>query len=312
MDFTDILKERKQMTCGGNRQIAATTLKTYNSVLRVIYKNLWPDDTEINMDRFKETDKVMEYLAPMAVGSRKQKLCALIAVEPHPVYKEQILKDGAEHMRIVKSAEMTEKLEKSSLTDAEVEKARKNLEFIYKNTMRIKDKSLFSINNLMDIENWVLFNLYFGEGMYPRRSMDYYEMKYKNYDRNVDNCYIPKESVFVFNKYKTSFAHGCQTMRIPDEMNKLLKKWIKIIPDQVDYLLFNHNFDKFQSVSMCHRWNFIFGSKKSINSIRHYFLTKGYQNIVEEYRELENTMTQMGSNISERDYYIKRPNNSNA
>jgi hypothetical protein len=310
MDFTDILRERKTHTSTKNkRPISEVSIKTYDCCLRNIYKRLWPEDTEFNADRFKEIDKVMEYLNTLTVGSRKQKLCALIAIEPAEEYKKQILIDSAEHAKIIKKAELTEKLEESAITDEDVAKARENLKFVADVSLKKKKNTAveFTMPDMMAVQNWVLFNLFFAEGMVPRRSMDYYEMKVRNYNPETDNYYDAKTGNLVFNKYKTAFAHGTQQLKAPKELKALLKKWIALIPDNVDYMLFNQFFQPLTSVSMCQRWNYIFGGRKSINSIRHYFLTSRYQDAVVAHRELENTMEAMGGSVKDRDYYIMNP-----
>jgi hypothetical protein len=310
MDFTDTLRERKTHTSTKNkRPISEVSIKTYDSCLRNIYKRLWPEDTEFNADRFKEIDKVMEYLNTLTVGSRKQKLCVLIAIEPAEEYKKQILIDSAEHAKIIKKAELTEKLEESAITDEDVAKARENLKFVADVSLKKKKNTAveFTMPDMMAVQNWVLFNLFFAEGMVPRRSMDYYEMKVRNYNPETDNYYDAKTGNLVFNKYKTAFAHGTQQLKAPKELKALLKKWIALIPDNVDYMLFNQFFQPLTSVSMCQRWNYIFGGRKSINSIRHYFLTSRYQDAVVAHRELENTMEAMGGSVKDRDYYIMNP-----
>lgn len=310
MDFIDTLRERKTHTSTkSKRPISEISIKTYDSCLRNIYKRLWPEDTEFNADRFKEIEKVMEYLQTLTVGSRKQKLCALIAIEPAEEYKKQILIDSAEHSKIIKKAELTEKLEESAITDEDVARARENLKFVADASMkRIKAlRENIAMPDLMNVQNWVLFNLFFAEGMVPRRSMDYFAMKVRNYNKETDNYYDAKTGDLVFNKYKTAFAYGPQYLKAPKELKALLKKWIALIPDNVDYMLFNQFFQPLTSVSMCQRWNYIFGGRKSINSIRHYFLTSRYQDAVVAHRELENTMSAMGGSIKDRDYYIMNP-----
>jgi hypothetical protein len=303
MDFIDTLRERKTHTSTkSKRPISEVSIKTYDSCLRNIYKRLWPEDTEFNADRFKEIEKVMEYLNTLTVGSRKQKLCALIAIEPAEEYKKQILIDSAEHAKIIKKAELTEKLEESAITDEDVAKARENLKFVADLSFKKKN---FIMPDMMNVQNWVLFNLFFAEGMVPRRSMDYYEMKVRNYNKETDNYYDAKTGELVFNKYKTSFAYGTQKLNAPKQLKALLKKWIAMIPDNVDYLLFNQFFQPLTSVSMCQRWNYIFGGRKSINSIRHYFLTSRYKETVEQEMKMEADMAAMGGDVAQVRYYVK-------
>ena len=50
----------------------------------------------------------------------------------------------------------------------------------------------------------------------PRRSLDYSEMKIRNYDAKTDNFY--KGNKFFFNKYKTVKSYGIQSLEIPKEL----------------------------------------------------------------------------------------------
>ena len=58
MDFTSALKSKRE-------NLSANSLKTYNSLLRTIYKNSFPEDKdkEVDIDKFtKEKGYVLEFL----------------------------------------------------------------------------------------------------------------------------------------------------------------------------------------------------------------------------------------------------------
>ena len=74
----------------------------------------------------------------------------------------------------------------------------------------------------------------------PRRAMDYIEFKINNNDKNKDN--FIKGNSLVFNTYKTSKAKGQQTIKIPKELKSILTKYIKIIDNKSDYLLFDNKY----------------------------------------------------------------------
>ena len=55
MDFTNQLQFNKP-------KISASSLKTYNSLLRTIYTNVFGKDDTPDVDKFKMHEKVLEYL----------------------------------------------------------------------------------------------------------------------------------------------------------------------------------------------------------------------------------------------------------
>jgi hypothetical protein len=104
--------------------------------------------------------------------------------------------------------------------------------------------------------------------MPPRRSMDYGEMKIRNYDLKKDNYY--KSGKFFFNKYKTSSTYGLQTLDVPKELNTLLKKWVKL--NSNDYMLYSTNDNKLSSPQINRILNEAFGKAVSTNMLRHIYL----------------------------------------
>ena len=51
-------------------------------------------------------------------------------------------------------------------------------------------------------------------GVVPRRSMDYTELKIRNYNPHTDNYY--KKGKFYFNVYKTSKDYGLQNIDVKE------------------------------------------------------------------------------------------------
>jgi len=84
-----------------------------------------------------------------------------------------------------------------------------------------------------------------------------------------------------------------------------LKKWIDIIPKEIDTLLFNSNLEKMNNVVLNQRLNSIFGGKKSVNSLRHYYLTSKYKTLMIEKEKMAADMEAMGSSKKEENVYVK-------
>ena len=120
-----------------------------------------------------------------------------------------------------------------------------------------------------------------------------------------------QDNRLVFNKYKTATKmgetlKGRQELEIPPSLKKILKKWIAVIPPEVDNLFFNSQLLPLSNVSLNQRLNAIFGGKKaSVNSLRHFYLTTTYKDLMIQNEEMEDTMNDMGSSSAQAKVYIK-------
>ena len=135
----------------------------------------------------------------------------------------------------------------------------------------------------------------------PRRSLDYALMKIRNYDKANDNYY--KAGKLYFNKYKTSDKYGLQVLNVPDELNKIIKKWTKI--NESDYLLFSTNGNPLSSPQITRILNKVFGKRVSVDMLRHIFLTdlyKGMPNLI----DMEKTAKEMSHSLMTALTYVKR------
>jgi integrase len=161
----------------------------------------------------------------------------------------------------------------------------------------------------MDIQNYIILSLYYGH-IVPRRSLDYVDMKYQNYDKDKDNYMDLKKERFVFNKFKTAQKMGKelkgeQTLDIPPALKKILTKWIAIIPKEIDHLLFNTNLEPLSNVTLNQRLNALFGKKISVYSLRHFYLTSKYKQLMIANEDMAEDMEQMGSSSAQAKVYVK-------
>jgi hypothetical protein len=221
-------------------------------------------------------------------------------------YKKQMMEDIKEYNDETSKSELTDKLENSAINHDEIEaladRLKRDAELLFK-------KKSPRLADLMDIQNFIILSLYYGH-IVPRRSLDYVDMKYQNYDKDKDNYMDLKKERFVFNKYKTAQKMGKelkgeQTLDIPPALKKILTKWIAIIPKEIDTLLFNTNLEPLSSVTLNQRLNALFGGKKGVNALRHYYLTSKYKELMILNEKMGDEMEQMGSSSSQAKIYIK-------
>jgi hypothetical protein len=73
-----------------------------------------------------------------------------------------------------------------------------------------------------------------------------------------------------------------------------------------EWLLFDTNMNHLTPVKLNQRLNKIFGDKKiAVNALRHSYLTGKYADTIAKNKEIENTMTDMGSSKGMLTTYVK-------
>jgi hypothetical protein len=301
MDFTDEIKASRP-------KISAGSLKTYNSLLRSIYKGAFGADDKPDATLFtKRYGKVLDHLSEKTANTRKTYLAALVAIAPTvEAYQKEMMSDIKKHTEQTNKSEMTDKLEESAISADEIRTITADLK---QNADALFQKKSHRVPDLMEIQEYVLLSLYNGH-VVPRRALDYVEMKYQHYNKKTDNYIDLNKDIFVFNVFKTAQKNGedlkgTQVLEIPPSLKKILLKWIAVIPREVDTLLFNSNLEPLSAVSLNQRLNKIFGGKKSVNSLRHFYLTSKYKELMEETERMSADMEAMGSSAAQAKTYIK-------
>jgi len=300
MDFTEDIKHMKPT-------ISAGSLKTYNSLLRSIYTNVFGKDKDPDIKNFTNHKEIMDFLDGKAYGTRKTYLAALVCIAPHiEDYRKQMLTDIKEYSTEISKSEMTDKLENSAIGKDEIDKIAADLK---SNAEVLMKKKTRTISDLMEIQNYVLLSLYHGH-VVPRRALDYTELKFQNFDREKDNYIDLKKNKFVFNIYKTAkkmgeTLKGTQDLDIPPALKKILVKWIGLIPNGTDHVFFNAKIEPLSNVTLNQRLNAIFGGKKSVNALRHFYLTSKYKDLMVANEKMADEMNEMGSSSAQAKVYVK-------
>jgi hypothetical protein len=172
------------------------------------------------------------------------------------------------------------------------------------NAKLVLKKTSLTYPDLNTIMQWVMIALTGGIFQAPRRSIDFGNMKWRNYDTEKDNYIDIKSSKFIFQNYKTAKSYGKQECEITKPMKLVLNKWFKVIPDSCDYVLFDNKYHPLTSPQMTHRLNEIFGRKISTSMLRHIFLTNKFKGI--DLDELQKTATEMGNSPMQALLYVKK------
>jgi hypothetical protein len=253
----------------------------------------------------------LDFLEKKPYNTRKTYLAALVCIAPTVErYKEVMMGDIKTYNEETKKSELSDKLENSAISQTEIDNLiaslKQNAKVLYK-------KGRLRMADLMDIQNYVLLSMYYGH-IVPRRAQDYVNMLYKNYNKTTDNYVDFDNNKLVFNQYKTAQKmgkelKGRQELELPASLKKILKKWVAVIPGDVDNLFFNSSLDPLSNVSLNQRLNSIFGGKKSVNALRHFYLTSKYKTLMEDTQKMSEDMEDMGSSSAQANVYVKVHNN---
>ena len=288
----------KELIISKKPNISESSVKTYLSILKNLYINIFKDD-KMDLDNFDKTDKILHSLKDLEPNKRKTILAALVVITDNKKYREQMLRDIEEYKSDESKQLKSEKQSDSWVDTSEInniyDAMEKNVKILYK-------KKELSMTDLQEIQNYIILCVLSGKFIPPRRSKDYVDFKICDIDKDKDN-YIEKKSM-VFNSYKTAKTYQRQEIPIPPELMKILNKWIKVNP--TEYLLFDTNSKKLTNVKITQRLNKIFGKKASVNQMRHTYLSDKYQDTIKLNKEMADDMKAMGSSRSQEAIYIKK------
>ena len=293
-EFRKLIADR---IASNREKLSASSLKTYVSILFNLHKHL--NSSSSTLDFFEEEEQaILDYLKDAPPKSRKSVLSALFVLTNNPSYREKMLDD----CKLVNSQYKEQKKDTRerdnwiSVDDIKVKY----------NDLLDKVKAMFSKNICVDsatIINYLLIALLGGvSSLAPRRSLDYALMKIRNYDMKKDNNY--KAGKMYFNQYKTANKYGKQEVKLPEELNNIIKKWMKVAKG--DFLLFSSNGNPLTSSQISRMLNKIFDGKKiSVDILRHIYLSDLYKGMP-SLLSMEKTASKMGHSVQTALTYVKR------
>lgn len=292
-NIKEMIKEKRDT-------LSASSLTTYASILKNLHKKVF-DEAVFSLNNFDETGRVLDYLKDVPANKRKTILSALVVISSGrnaDEYRTKMNEDVSSYNSEIQKQTKSDNQRENWVETNEIQEIFHNLE---NNAKILYKKTNKSVNDLQEIQNYIIIALLGGIFIAPRRSLDYCNFKIKDVNREEDN-FLDKNKM-VFNSYKTAKCYGRQEVEIPKSLKSILAKWIKINPSE--YLLFDTNMNKLTSVKLNQRMNKIFNNKISVNAMRHTYLTDKYKKTSEEQKELAKDMTAMGSSANMADTYIK-------
>jgi len=278
--------------------ISESSVKTYNSILSNLYKNVFSDD-DYSLKNFNDSDMIIKYLKDLEPPKRKTILAALVVLTDNKKYREVMLKDIETSRTKSQQQEKTDKQKDNFIDGNTISKIYQSLK---KRANQLYKKGDLSYHEIQEIQNYIILSLYSGLYIPPRRAKDYTEFKIKNINKDKDN-YMEKNE-FVFNEYKTSKTYAQQRVEIPKALKTIINKWIKI--NDTDYLLFDIHCKKLSNVTLNQRIEKIIGKKMGVNGFRHTYMSEKYQSTIQADKDMNEDFKNMGSSMHQKDVYIQK------
>ena len=295
-EFRQIIAEKIKEN---RANLSESSLRTYVSIL-VNLHNKHLKGSSYSIDYFSDNlIAILDYLKDIAPTSRKSILSALYVLTNNQKYRDRMIEDCKIVNDNYKNQVKSEKEEANWITTEEI---KAKYDGLYAKVLKMFQKT--AVTNIGVIVEYLLIALLGGvlESLPPRRSLDMALLKIRNYDVKTDNYY--KAGKLYFNRYKTSAKYGLQVLTVPEELNKIIKKWIKI--NDSDYLLISSSGSALSSPQVTRILNKIFDGKKiSVDMLRHIYLTNYYKNIP-PLREMEALAADMGHSVETAMTYVKR------
>ena len=171
---TEILKKRPNLS--------PSSVKTYVSILFNINKKNNPENTDI--DFFNNHEEILKLLADKPAQSRKTSLSALFVLTDNPEYSKLMIQDCETVNSFYKEQKKTRKEENNWITTEDIKKLYDEL-FINASAM-LNNK--IAMNYQTIVQYMLLACLGGVSGIAPRRSLDFTDLKLKNYSK-TDNYY---------------------------------------------------------------------------------------------------------------------------
>ena len=289
-DLNEILKQKRP-------NLSVSSLYSYSSTLRGLHKRVF-GDSNIDVDNFNKVNIIMKDLETKPPTVRKTILAILYVLTGIEDYQKQMSDDIKTYKEEVDKQEMNEKQKDAHLSQEEIFVKFKELE---KKAKALYKKTDLTNKEKQSIQDYVIVALTSGIYIPPRRSLDYVQFKVKDVGE-TDN-YMDKNKL-VFKTYKGSSKKGEQEIVAPKSLMTILNKWIDI--SDSDYLLYDVNGNKLNNVKLTQRLNKIFGAGFSINNLRHSYLSEKYQGTIALAKDMEKTMSAMGSSTAQSKIYINK------
>ena len=292
------------MALFGGSQISEGSKATYMSKLKKLNGNQIPTGLMF----LKDTKTIMEKIELIQnPNTRRSSFIAVVSVlkdnkkfkKVYDIYHSEMMKINAVlNKDSFKSDSTKAKQENVKMTDLLARQ--KDLAAIMP---IIQKKKKISDDQLQQLHDLVVVSLY--TLLPPRRNVDYSEMVVAapTEDKTKNFYHAGK---FYFNNYKTKGTYNQQVIDLHEELNAILKLWIKLKPKGPDSLLVNLQTNaKYKPSDMTKLLKQVFNNEHiGVSVLRNVFLSEKYSDVMSK---LKKDAAQMGTSIGVAEStYIKK------
>lgn len=288
-------------------EISEKTLQGYALNLNQLYRKIFPDDNDKDIDISKFLDKPVEFYIDWVHSQNKSKsfirnmLSSIQVVLKNKDLTKAITQNSDQERIDAENPVATQYVREHHITPEQIDAKYNELKTIADG---LWNKSPWTMEDFLKLQQYVMFSLVCGKFIAPRRSKDWYMFKLRNINLETDNYLDGK--VLVFNSYKTAKATGQQRIPCPPELYRILRKWIRF--NKLPWLFVTVKLEPLNAVTYNQKLNHIMGVPSgesqgwSTNAFRHSYLTNKYLNTL----DLKQEMSNMGSSIGVAHHYIKQ------
>ena len=288
-------------------KLSAGSLRTYESVIRTICKNLAIAET---VDAVIENHKdIVDSLKDNSANVRKTRLSAFVvfieqakdAEKALEAFRKVMKEDVPKCMEQAEEQKQNAKQKQGMIPWRDVMKKYHDWE---KTALPLMEKDKLTAQEFYRVQMYVLLSCMLL--IEPRRTLDWTAFKINKADESKDNFlkFVKRKPFLIFNTYKTAGKYGQQTVACPPKLAKILLRWKTISPH--DFLLMNFSqTGPFLGSNMPKLLNSFFEKPISTSILRHIFLTEKYKDLP-PLKDMNDTAAAMGTSVATMLTYVKK------
>ena len=282
------------MALFGGSSISEGSKSTYLSKLKKLNGNMVPTDVQF----LKNTKSILEQIELIQnPNTRRSSIIAVVSVlKDNKKFKKEYTLYHAEMMKInsilnktsFKSDSTKAKQDKVNMADLLArQKELAAIMPIIQKKKKISDAQMQQLHDLVVVSLYTLLP--------PRRNIDYSEMVVAAPTDNKTKNYYHAGN-FYFNNYKTKTTYKQQVVNVPEELNAILKTWIKLKPKGSESLLVNLQTNaKYKPTEITKLLKQVFQNEHiNVSVLRNVFLSEKYSGFL---GDLKKDAAQMGTSI---------------
>tara|TARA_B100001123_G_C15248959_1_gene1002065 strand:- start:18 stop:920 length:903 start_codon:yes stop_codon:yes gene_type:complete len=276
--------------------ISENSLNVYLSNIRKVFKEVFKNDTDIK--HLNQFAKVKKYLDTLTPATRKNVMTALMVLlkasdtkkgtlNKYQKYFEGLITDFENNYD---NQTKSEKENKNWITQEQLDKKIEELE----SKIDKFDMTKLTKSQEDTIQQHLILLLY---TKIPPMRNDYAQMKvYRDKEVKGENYIHLKKKIIILNKYKTSKTYGEKQIEIPNDVVKIIRRWVDITGNE--YLLINiRDRNPMTNNGLTKYLNKIFKPKKvSTTLLRKLYLSEKYP-VIHNRKDMKKDAYVMGHSL---------------